>query len=335
MPGSALHRSSSHPGAPLRIIFAGTPEFAALHLRALIDSEHQLIGVYTQPDRPAGRGKKLQASPVKLLAESAGLPVYQPASLRDQTEQLALAALGADVLVVVAYGLILPQAVLDAPRLGCLNVHASLLPRWRGAAPIQRAIEAGDHCTGITLMQMDAGLDTGAMLATAVCAIGEQTTAASLHDDLARLGPPLLLQVLQNLPSYQAAAAQQNEEQASYARKILKAEAEIDWGLDAMALDRKIRALNPFPICFSILSGERVKIWRALPVNEAASAVTNGTILRSDRGGILVACGRGQLLIQSLQLPGGKPLTAEQMLNARGELFAPGQRFDWPARGAH
>ena len=182
---------------PLRVIFAGTPDFAASHLKALIDSEHQLLAVYTQPDRPAGRGRKLQASPVKQLAEQAGLPVYQPASLKDEAAQLQLAALDADVMVVVAYGLILPQAVLDTPRFGCLNVHASLLPRWRGAAPIQRAIEAGDTTTGITIMQMDAGLDTGAMLATASCPIDPRaTSAADLLDELALLGPPLLLEVL-------------------------------------------------------------------------------------------------------------------------------------------
>ena len=178
---------------PLRVIFAGTPDFAAIHLKSLINSEHQLLAVYTQPDRPAGRGRKLQASPVKQLAEQAGLTVYQPASLKDEGTQLQLAALDADVMVVVAYGLILPQAVLDTPRFGCLNVHASLLPRWRGAAPIQRAIEAGDTTTGITIMQMDAGLDTGAMLATVSCPIGPRTSAADLHDELALLGPALLL----------------------------------------------------------------------------------------------------------------------------------------------
>jgi methionyl-tRNA formyltransferase len=193
-------------GAPLRIVFAGTPEFAAKHLQALLDSEHQLTAVYTQPDRPAGRGKKLQASPVKALASAVGLPVYQPPSLRQAAEQKRLSALGADVMVVVAYGLILPRPVLEAPRLGCINVHASLLPRWRGAAPIQRAIEAGDPESGVTIMQMDAGLDTGAMLAVAHCKLSRHTTAATLEGELARLGPPLLLEVLADLPAHQGRA---------------------------------------------------------------------------------------------------------------------------------
>jgi methionyl-tRNA formyltransferase len=321
------------PADPLRIIFAGTPEFAAIHLAALIDSEHLLIAAYTQPDRPAGRGKKLQASPVKQLAEAARLPVHQPASLRDPKEQQILAGLGADVLVVVAYGLILPQAVLDAPRLGCLNVHASLLPRWRGAAPIQRAIEAGDTTTGITIMQMDAGLDTGAMLATTACDIGPRETAASLHDQLARIGPPLLLDVLRDLPAHQQEARAQNDKLATYAGKIIKSQAEIDWRLDAAVLDRTIRAFNPFPVCFSTLAGERVKIWQALPDNAPNSPSTAGTILRADREGILVNCGSGRLLIQQLQLPGGRILAAEQVLNARGELFAPGNCFDLPMEG--
>jgi methionyl-tRNA formyltransferase len=323
---------SSASKHPLRIIFAGTPEFAATHLQALIDSEHQLIGVYTQPDRPAGRGKKLQASPVKHLAEAAAIPVYQPASLRDAGAQQALAQLHADLLVVVAYGLILPQAVLDTPRLGCLNVHASLLPRWRGAAPIQRAIQAGDRETGITIMQMDAGLDTGAMLATATCEIDRQTTAASLHDRLAELGPPLLLQVLADLEACQRQAQPQDDQLATYADKILKSEAELDWRQSAQTLDRAIRAFNPFPVCFSKLGGERVKVWRARPDGSGSDpAVAAGTILRADREGILVSCGDGRLLVQQLQLPGGKQLAAEQVLNARGELFAPGQRFELPA----
>ena len=328
MPATQL--SASKP--PLRIIFAGTPEFAASHLQALIDSEHQLIGVYTQPDRPAGRGKKLQSSPVKHLAQAAAIPVYQPASLRDAGAQQALAQLHADLLVVVAYGLILPRAVLDTPRLGCLNVHASLLPRWRGAAPIQRAIQAGDRETGITIMQMDAGLDTGAMLATATCKIDRQTTAASLHDRLAELGPPLLLQVLADLEACQRQAQPQDDQLATYANKILKSEAELDWRQSAQTLDRAIRAFNPFPVCFSKLGSERVKVWRARPDGSGSDpAVAAGTILQADREGILVSCGDGRLLVQQLQLPGGKQLAAEQVLNARGELFAPGQRFELPA----
>ena len=316
------------PEAPLRIIFAGTPEFAALHLRALIDSKHQLTAVYTQPDRPAGRGKKLQASPVKKVAEAAGLTLCQPTSLKDADVQKELAAMAADLLIVVAYGLILPQAILDATRLGCLNVHASLLPRWRGAAPIQRAIEAGDNTTGITIMQMDAGLDTGAMLATLSCPIGEETTAAALHDTLADLGPPLLLDVLGDIHARQSTAQQQDDNQATYAHKISKAEAEIDWRLTARELDRKIRAFNPFPVCFSTLDQQRVRIWQAHPLDNGVSTSAPGTILKAGEGGILVCCGDGQLVIESLQLPGGKALTTAQLLSARQAQFAPGKQFD-------
>ena len=315
---------------PLRLVFAGTPDFAAAYLKALIDSKHQLLGVFTQPDRPAGRGKKLHQSPVKQLALAAGLPVSQPVSLRDEAEQQRLEALQADVMIVVAYGLILPQAVLDAPRLGCLNVHASLLPRWRGAAPIQRAIEAGDEETGITIMQMDAGLDTGDMLATARCPIAADTTGGSLHDALASLGAPLLLEVLDDLPRLQHSAQRQDDSQATYASKILKAEAAIDWRRDALSLDRQVRAFNPFPVCFATLAGERVRIWLSRPSGTAPLPEPPGTILRADPQGILVNCGQGQLSILQLQLPGGKVLTTEQVLNARSGLFAPGRQFDLP-----
>ena len=315
----------------LKLVFAGTPEFAASHLEGLIDSEHQLMAVYTQPDRPAGRGKKLQASPVKQLALEAGIPVRQPATLRDTTEQAWLAQLEADVLIVVAYGLILPLPVLDAPRLGCLNVHASLLPRWRGAAPIQRAIEAGDTQTGITIMQMDEGLDTGAMLATARCAIGGDTTAASLHDQLAQLGAPLLRQVLADLPTHQSRACEQDESQATYANKILKSEAELDWSRSAVALDRAIRAFNPFPVCFTHLQGERIKVWQAQPAGTAPLPEPPGTILRASRDGILVSCGSGQLNITRLQLPGAKPLSAEQVINGSADMFSSGARFCAPS----
>ena len=317
----------------LRILFAGTPDFAAIHLESLIDSKHSLIGVYTQPDRPAGRGKKLTASPVKQLALEAQLPLYQPASLKGTDEQQQLANLQADVMVVVAYGLILPQSVLDMPRLGCLNVHASLLPRWRGAAPIQRAIEAGDPQSGITIMQMDAGLDTGDMLASASCPIHGDTTAASLHDELADLGAPLLLQVLSDLQAHQQAARQQDDALATYASKVQKQEAEIDWQQDALTLDRRIRAFNPFPVCFSTLGGERVKLWQAQPVaGAAADQGPAGTIVSADRDGIAVRCGSGGLNILKLQLPGGKPLSAQQVLNARREQFAPGQQFETTLR---
>jgi methionyl-tRNA formyltransferase len=313
---------------PLRIIFAGTPEFAAHHLGALLNSAHQVVAVYTQPDRPAGRGKKIVPGPVKQLALDQAIPVQQPASLRDQAVQETLAQYGADVLVVVAYGLILPQAVLDIPRLGCLNVHGSLLPRWRGAAPIQRAIASGDIQTGITIMQMDAGLDTGSMLASASCPIEPHTTAASLHDTLANIGPELLISVLSDLPAHQAKQQEQGKNGVTYAEKILKPEAYLDWQLPAKTLDRLIRAFNPFPICYSTLGDQRVKIWAATPIGESMGDSAPGTIVATSRNGIAVLCGGGELLISRLQLPGGKPLSTEEMLNSRSELFAIGQRFD-------
>jgi methionyl-tRNA formyltransferase len=313
---------------PLRIAFAGTPQFAAHHLEALLNSAHQVVAVYTQPGRPAGRGKKVMPGPVKQLALDRSIPVQQPASLKEETAQETLARYRADVLVVVAYGLILPQAVLDIPALGCLNVHGSLLPRWRGAAPIQRAIEAGDTHTGITIMQMDSGLDTGSMLASATCRIGLHTTAASLHDELASAGPKLLISVLSDLPAYQAKHQEQGESGATYAEKILKSEANLNWQLPATTLDRLIRAFNPFPICYSMLAGQRVKIWAAAPIGTAISGNAPGTIIAASRSGIAVSCGGGELLISRLQLPGGKPVSAEEMLNSRSELFAVGQRFD-------
>ncbi len=312
----------------LRLIFAGTPDFAAHHLDALLDSPHEVVAVYTQPDRPAGRGKKLQASPVKQRALAAQLPVLQPPTLRDEQAQAELAAFNADVMIVVAYGLLLPQPVLDAPRLGCLNVHASLLPRWRGAAPIQRAIEAGDSDTGVTIMQMDAGLDTGAMLATARCTITADTTAASLHDTLAGLGAPCLLQVLADLPAHQQQAQPQNDTDATYAAKIQKEEARIDWQQESIVLARQIRAFNPFPVSFSELGGQRVKIWAADVSAENGQSQPPGTILSSDKQGIVVQCGEGSLRLQMLQLPGGKALAAADILNARGELFTAGAEFD-------
>ena len=289
--------------SPLQLVFAGTPDFAARHLQAIVHSSHRVVGVFTQPDRPAGRGKKLTPSPVKALAQHAGLPVFQPATLKTPEAQAQLATLQPDVMVVVAYGLILPQAILDTPRLGCLNVHASLLPRWRGAAPIQRAIEAGDSETGTTIMQMDAGLDT-----------------------LAERGAALLLEVLDDLPRYQAEAVAQPEEGVTYAAKIAKTEAALDWRLDARLLQCRIRAFNPFPVCFSVLQGERVKIWDAA-LSEEDGTLAPGTIVAADRGGIRVQCGRGQLRITRLQLPGARALAADQVLNARAELFAAGAQF--------
>ncbi|MGB5630679.1 MAG: methionyl-tRNA formyltransferase, partial [Woeseiaceae bacterium] len=307
---------------PLRIIFAGTPAFAVRHLQALIDSEHQLIGVYTQPDRPAGRGKILQASPVKHLAEAAAIPVYQPASLRDAGAQQALAQLHADLLVVVAYGLILPQAVLDTPRLGCLNVHASLLPRWRGAAPIQAAILAGDETTGISLMAMTAGLDCGPVYAIDEVVIGDDETAAELHDRLAELGGRSLVEKLDDILEGRAKAMDQDEALATYAPKIVTSDARIDWSADAVELARRVRAYNPFPGAFFFAGDDRIKVWRAAPVEGDAPA---GTVLQCDRDGIIIACGAGALRLDELQLAGKRRVLANAF---PAQLDLSGQRLN-------
>ena len=313
---------------PLRVLFAGTPEFAEHHLASLIASDHEVIAVLTQPDRPAGRGKKLQPSPVKRCAEAAGIEVLQPQTLKSPEAQESLRTLQPDVMVVVAYGLILPQGVLDIPRFGCLNVHASLLPRWRGAAPIQRAVEMGDLTSGVTIMQMEAGLDTGPMLATAVCTLNRDETGGSLHDRLAELGPPALLQVLNDLETYLVKAQVQDDTQANYAHKIDKAECELDWREAADQIERKVRAFNPAPVCFSYLGGERIKVWEASAVTTGGDAVKThsaepGTILQASKSGLLVACGDGTLRIARAQFPGGKPLTIAELLNGKsGELAA-------------
>ncbi len=255
------------PARPLKIIFAGTPVFAALHLEALLNSGHEVVAVYSQPDRPAGRGKHLQASPVKTLALQHELPVCQVSSLKTAEAQAELAHWGADIMVVVAYGLLLPQAVLDTPRLGCINVHASLLPRWRGAAPIQRAIEAGDANTGITIMQMDAGLDTGPMLSITPCPILPSDTATDLHDRLGALGPGSLLTALDDLAQGKAAPQIQPSEGVTYAHKLTKEEAAIDWHLDAQLIHRRVRAFNPAPMAYFRLGAERVRVLGASPWN--------------------------------------------------------------------
>jgi len=314
----------------LNVIFAGTPDFAAVHLQALLDSPHRVIAVYTQPDRPAGRGKKLLASPVKQLAEQNNIPVYQPHSLRDEQAQAELAALGADVVVVVAYGLILPQVVLDTPRLGCVNVHASLLPRWRGAAPIQRAIEAGDAESGVAIMQMEAGLDTGPVLVERRCAITAAETGGSLHDKLAQLGGPALLEALTQLADGSAAAQPQDDSAANYAAKISKDEARLDWSRPAIELQRLVRAFNPFPVCWTTYADskgeQRLRVYRA-QLERGCHSDSPGTILGADDEGILVACGREALRLQLLQLPGKKALPAAEILKGYRALFAPGTRL--------
>jgi len=323
----------------LRIVFAGTPEFAALHLQALLDdnNHHEIVAVYTQPDRPAGRGKKLKSSPVKALAEHHGLTVHQPLSLKDSEQQQILAQLNADIMVVVAYGLLLPITILGTPKHGCINVHASLLPRWRGAAPIQRAIEAGDTETGVTIMQMDVGLDTGDMLRTAHCTIEKTDTGGSLHDKLSAIGPPALLETLQQITQGAATPEKQNDTLSNYAPKITKEEALLDWSQPAEVLNRKVRAFNPFPVTYTTLNNERIRIWQAKLITTSSGPIKSpGTICepdnlgklnspsKSNNQGIQVATGEGSLLITELQLPGKKRLPVSEVLKSRADLFTPG-----------
>jgi len=312
-------------GERLNIVFAGTPEFAAVALRALLDSPHRVLAVYTQPDRPAGRGRKLTASPVKALAVEHSIPVHQPATLKDPQQQRVLAGLQPDVLVVVAYGLILPQAVLDIPRLGCLNIHASLLPRWRGAAPIQRAILAGDTETGVTIMQMDAGLDTGPMLTVIRCPISANDTSQSLNDRLALLGGRALLDTLEQLSTGSVSAQAQDSTQACYAAKITKQEARIDWTRTAAELAREVRAFNPWPVAFTGLDADSLRVWSAQAIPGSSSAAP-GVVVSADKQGIDVATGAGCLRLLEVQLPGGKPVSAADFLHARHQVV-PGFRF--------
>ena len=313
---------------PLNIIFAGTPDFAAQHLQALIDSHHNVIAVYTQPDKPAGRGKKLQESPVKQLALAQQIPVYQPKSLRNPEAQAELAALHADVMVVVAYGLILPQAVLNAPRFGCLNVHGSLLPRWRGAAPIQRAIWAGDKTTGVTIMQMDIGLDTGDMLHKVSCEIAPTETSASLYAKLAAMAPSALIEVLDHLGSDKFLPEKQDDAQSNYAEKLSKEEAKLDWTLSASQLERNIRAFNPWPMAYLQLTDDKgtaqtLKVYQAqvLPHENKPA----GTILSADKHGLKIATADGVLNILQLQPAGKKPMSVQDFLNGRSDWVKVGK----------
>ena len=306
---------------PLRIIFAGTPDFAARHLQALIDSEHHVVGVYSQPDRPAGRGKKLKASEVKELALANDLPVFQPASLKNDDALSELSSLNADIMIVVAYGLLLPKAILEAPRLGCLNVHGSILPRWRGAAPIQRAIWAGDDETGVTIMQMDEGLDTGDMLHISRCPIDATETSASLYTKLAELGPTALVETIAKLANGEITPQVQDDTLANYAKKLSKDEANINWSMDALQIERNIRAFNPWPVCFTQMGENTVKIYQADVVEQQG---TPGTILNSDKHGIVVACGTHALKITQLQPQGKKPMAVTDFLNGRSDWVTPG-----------
>ncbi|SMC28727.1 methionyl-tRNA formyltransferase [Andreprevotia lacus DSM 23236] len=295
----------------MKLIFAGTPDFAAAALEALIAAGHDIVLVLTQPDRPAGRGMKLTPSPVKVVAQKHQLPVYQPEKLRTPEQQAPVAAIEADAMIVAAYGIILPQAVLDMPRLGCLNIHASLLPRWRGAAPIQRAILAGDADTGITIMQMDAGLDTGDMLSVHVTPITADDAAHTLHDKLMAQGAAAIVSALADLPALQAARKPQPADGVTYAEKLRKEESQIDWQRPAAELDRMIRAFNPFPSAQTTLDGNPLKIWRATP---CAGSGMPGTVLQADRDGIVVACGDGALKLLELQKAGGKRMDAAALL---------------------
>lgn len=304
----------------MKIIFAGTPAFAAAALEALLLAGHQVPLVLTQPDRPAGRGLKTQASAVKQLALLRQLPVAQPATLKNDKVVAQLASLGADAMIVAAYGLMLPATVLALPRLGCLNIHASLLPRWRGAAPIQRAILAGDRETGVTIMQMDAGLDTGAMLLKQAIPIADDDTAQTLHDKLSVLGAQLIVHALRERP----VAIAQAHAHATYAAKITKAEARIDWSRPAAELARVIRAFNPAPGAHAMWHGQSLKLWRAEPVSAPTSVP--GTVLQADAGGIVVATGDGALRLLELQRAGGKRLTAQPFL--AGATIHPGERLD-------
>lgn len=296
----------------MKIIFAGTPHFAAHALAELLE-EHQIVAVLTQPDRPSGRGMQLMASPVKQLALQHDLKVLQPVSLRTEEAQQEIAALDADVMVVAAYGLILPKTVLEMPRYGCLNIHASLLPRWRGAAPIQRAILAGDTETGITIMQMDEGLDTGDMLLRHACPIMPKDTAATLHDRLAKLGANDIREALKLLLSDSLRPTRQDETQATYAAKVLKSEGQIDWRLAARQIERAIRAFNPFPVCHATLGGAVIKVWQASCVEQQGDP---GKVLKADKEGITVACGKDALRLEVLQRPGGKAQPAIQFMQA-------------------
>lgn len=315
----------------LRIIFAGTPDFAVPPLQKLLSHDFVPVAVLTQPDRRAGRGLKLQASPVKQAAESAAIAVHQPQSLKTTEFQHWLGEMQPDLMIVVAYGLILPQTVLDIPRLGCWNIHASLLPRWRGAAPIQRAIEAGDKESGVSIMQMDAGLDTGAVLVREPVPLAHNETGGSLHDKLAELGALLLLQCLHKLQSNQIlVATPQLAEGVSYARKLDKAEAQINWQDSATQLERRIRAFNPWPVCWCTIAGERTRIWLASTEILASPGYSDsrypgardapaeaGQVISADDSGIVVACGSGQLRITHIQRPGGKPQSAREYLHGR------------------
>lgn len=311
---------------PLKIIFAGTPVFAEKSLASLYESDHQIIAVYTQPDKPAGRGKKLAMSPVKQFALAHDIPVFQPKTLRDADAQAQLRELQADVMVVAAYGLILPEAVLSIPKYGCINVHGSLLPRWRGAAPVQHAILAGDKETGITIMQMDKGLDTGDMLLKQSVQIVENETGGSLHDKLAALGASMIVKAMDTLEQQQLTPEKQDDALANYASKIEKEHAKINWQDSAVNIERMIRAYHPWPVAFTMMDDMPVKIHKA-----KLSAETNdakpGTIITQSKQRLIVTTGDGCFEILSMQLPGKTAMSVKDILNSKADLFAVGKVF--------
>ena len=330
---------SPRPIKGLRLGFAGTPTFAAKHLSALLDQGlHTVVAVWTQPDRPAGRGKQTQASPVKEVALANNIPVLQPEKLL-AADQADMAALDLDLLVVVAYGLLLPQTVLDTPKQGCVNVHASLLPRWRGAAPIQRAVEAGDLETGVCIMQMDAGLDTGDVLSRASFYIQTEDTAGIVHDRLIEQGCPLLTKTIDAIAAGTAKPSPQDNEHKTYAAKFTKTDAEIDWNLSSLEVDRKVRAFNPTPVAYTTLGADRVRIWQAGPITETTAETSAeptpgtllgtipGTIVACNAKGIDVACGEGLLRIKQLQLPGKKPVAVADLLRGNADRFQLGNQL--------
>jgi methionyl-tRNA formyltransferase len=300
----------------LTLVFGGTPEFAVPALEALLAAGHRLAAVYTQPDRPAGRGQKLQMSAVKECALRNSIPIEQPSSLRESTAVERLASYQADAMIVVAYGLILPQAILDVPRLGCVNIHGSLLPRWRGAAPIQRALLAGDRETGVSIMRMDAGLDTGPVLSMHTTPIDAHENGVILRDRLAMLGAQALCETLPKYASGECTPAAQTQTGVTYAQKIRKEEAVIDWSQSAMAIDRQVRAFNPWPVAETQFRGQQLRIWEATPLSAAANA-TPGTISAASSAGIVVATGEGTLVLQRLQLAGRKAMTAGDFIQAQ------------------
>lgn len=310
-------------GNNLNIIFAGTPEFAAQHLSHIVEQGYNIVACYTQPDRPAGRGKKLQPSAVKQVALAHDIPVCQPPSLKNDEALTVLNSWDADLMIVVAYGLLLPQAALDTPKLGCINVHGSILPKWRGAAPIQRAVLEGDAETGVTIMQMDIGLDTGDMLLVETCPIDSNDTSGTIYEKLQHIGPTALVKAVDAIAENKVTAIKQNDDEATYAHKLTKQEAEINWLEPAAIIERKIRGYQPWPVAYANLNGNVVKIWQAV-VTPEDTGKNAGDVISADKSGISIQTGDGVITIQSLQPQGKKPMSAGDFVNGRLEWVAPG-----------